>query len=94
MGKNRKFKTGIILIVISVFLFGSLLVIPFLNMDKQTKITATTITFVLAEITFYSGGALLGKEIFSKYKSYFNPKNWFKKKAETVTVENHTNDNS
>ena len=94
MHKTRKFKTGIILIAVSVFLFASLLIIPFLSFDKQTKITVTTIAFVLAEVTFYSGGALLGKEIFSKYKSWFNPKNWFKKKAKTTTVENHTHDNS
>ena len=80
--------------VISVFFFATLLIIPFLNMDKHTKVTATTITFVLAEITFYSGGALLGKEIFNKYKAYLNPKTWFKKKTEkeAVTVDNSTDD--
>ena len=80
--------------VISVFLFAALLIIPFLNMDKKTKVTATTITFVIAEIMFYSGGALLGKEIFNKYKSYLNPKTWFKKKSvtEAVTVHNSTDD--
>ena len=93
MQKNWKFKTGIILIVISVFLFGSLLVIPFLTFEKQTKITVTTIAFVLAEVTFYSGGALLGKEIFNKYKSYLNPKNWFKKNEEEIKIENSRDGN-
>ncbi len=73
--------------------FASLFIIPFLIIDKKTKITVTTITFVLAEVTFYSGGALLGKEIFNKYKSYLNPKNWFKKKKEIVEIEYSGDDN-
>ncbi len=94
MQTSWKFKTGIILIVISLFLFATLLIIPFLNIDKKAKITATTTTLVIAEIMFYSGGALLGKEIFKKYKAYFNPGNWFKKKSVTdaVAVDNSTND--
>ena len=94
MGKDWKFKTGIILIVLSVFFFAALLIIPFLNMDNKTKVTATTITFVIAEIMFYSGGALLGKEIFNKYKTYSNPKTWFNKKSvtESLTVDNSTDD--
>ena len=63
-----------------MFLFLPL--IPFLKIDGRTKITISTITFVIAEITFWIGGILLGKEMFNKYKSYLNPKNWFKKKTE------------
>ena len=68
--------------ILSVILFLSLPVVPFLEIDNKTKITASTVIFILAEITFWSGGLLVGKELFSKYKSYFNPKNWFKKKKD------------
>jgi len=81
MRKNWKFKTGIALILLSTFLFTSLLIVPFLHVESKIKISITTINIILGEITFWSGGVLLGKEIFSKYKSYFNPRNWFSKKT-------------
>ena len=80
--KNWKLRVGIFLMILSVILFLSLPVVPFLAIDSKTKITTSTVIFILAEITFYSGGFLVGKELFSKYKSYFNPKNWFKKKKD------------
>jgi hypothetical protein len=87
MQKNWKFKTGLSLIILSTLLFLSLLVIPFLNMEGAVKIKLSTVAFVLGEITFWAGGILLGKELFSKYKSYFNPMNWFRKKAGALEVE-------
>jgi len=94
MQKNWKFKTGIFLIILACLLFISIAVVPFLTVDAKTKITITTILFVLGEITFWVGGFLLGKELFNKYKAYLNPKNWFKKKilTETGKVDNFDND--
>lgn len=77
--KNWKIKLGIILVIFSCILFLSLPLIPFLQ--TENKVTITTVTFIIAEITFWSGGILLGKELFSKYKSYLNPKNWFTKRV-------------
>ena len=79
---NWRLKLGIVIMAISVLLFLFLPVIPFLSIDNNTKITISTIVFITAEVTFYGGGFLVGKELFSKYKSYLNPKNWFKKKQE------------
>jgi hypothetical protein len=78
--KNWKFKSGLILIIFSILLFLSLPVIPFIPIETRMKITISTTVFVLAEVTFWTGGILLGKELFSKYKSYLNPANWFKRK--------------
>ena len=95
MLKNWKFKTGIFLIILSTLLFTSLLAIPFLDIAGKTKITISTVAVVLGEITFWVGGILLGKELFNKYKSYFNPLNWFNKKTvpvrETEPGENTLN---
>jgi len=94
MQKNWKLKTGIALIIFSTLLFASLLAVPFLEADGKTKITITTIIIVLGEITFWVGGILLGKELFNKYKSYFNPMNWFRKKTVPVSInESETSDN-
>lgn len=79
---NWRLKLGIVIMAISIILFLVLPVIPFLSIESKTKITVSTVVFITAEVTFYGGGFLLGKELFSKYKSYLNPKNWFNKKQE------------
>jgi len=92
MQKNWKFKIGIALIAISTLFFISIIAVPFLNVNSKIKITISTVLVVLGEVTFWSGGILLGKELFNKYKSYLNPKNWHKKKTATVTVDTTEND--
>ena len=79
---NWKLRLGIFLMILSAILFLCIPVVPFLDIDNKTKISISTILFILGEITFWGGGILVGKELFSKYKSYFNPKNWFKKNKE------------
>ena len=68
--------------VLASILFLCIPVVPFLNIDGKTKVTVSTILFILGEVTFWGGGVLVGKELFTKYKSYLNPKNWFKKNKE------------
>lgn len=80
---NWRFRLGLVIMIVSVLLFLSLPVIPFLAIESKTKISISTVVFIIAEITFYSGGFLVGKELFSKYKSYMNPKNWFKKRQKS-----------
>ena len=87
--RNWKFKLGIILMLSSLVFFALLVIIPLMEIEKSAKITYTTISFVVAEVLFYSGGFLVGKEVFAKYKAYFNPKNWFKKK-DKIVVEKDT----
>jgi hypothetical protein len=81
--KNWKFKLGIILILISIIFFALLIIIPITNISKTYKIALSSISFVLAEVSFYTGGFFIGKELFKKYKTWFNPKNWFIKKQKT-----------
>ena len=76
MKKTLKFKIGLVLLGISIVAFLLLPVIPFLDMEKGMKYAVSTGLFIFAEITFWVGGILMGKELFDKYKSYLNPKNW------------------
>jgi hypothetical protein len=78
MKKTLKFKIGLILIIVCMPFFLAIPVVPFLKLESGMKITISTVLLVAGEILFWSGGLLLGKELFSKYKSYFNPKNWKK----------------
>jgi len=59
----------------------SLLAVPFSDFSGKVKITYSTAAVIFGEATFWIGGILLGKELFNKYKYYFNPLNWFKKKT-------------
>lgn len=80
MEKNKQIKFGIILILLSGVAFAIMLLIPFLNFENQTKVIGSSAAFIAMEVLFWVGGLLVGKELFMIYKSYLNPKNWFKEK--------------
>jgi len=79
--KNKQIKLGIFLILLSGVAFAIMLTIPFLNLESKTKILGSTVAFIAMEVLFYAGGFFVGKELFKKYQSYLNPKNWFKRKS-------------
>ncbi|OFX63539.1 MAG: hypothetical protein A2066_11700 [Bacteroidetes bacterium GWB2_41_8] len=91
MQKTWKFKLGIVLWGICVIAFLAIPVVPFLDLESSAKITLSTVLLVIGEITFWTGGLLLGKELFTKYKAYFNPVNWFKQKSGNDTINNQQN---
>ena len=39
------------------------------------------------EVIFWSGGLLVGKELFTKYKQKLDPRRWFKKKGATLETD-------
>ena len=80
--KNWQLRLGVILIIVCIPFFLIIPVIPFLDLEAKAMITLSTVSLVIGEVLFWSGGLLLGKELFTKYKSRMNPKNWFKKKEE------------
>ncbi len=84
---NWKIKLGLALVIISIPIFLALPLIPFLEIETNVKVTLATVLLIVAEVVFWSGGLLLGKELFTKYKSYLNPSNWFKKKTKTTEQE-------
>ena len=67
--------------IFSGVFFAATFVIPLLDFPAKTKIIASTTSLILMEVVFWSGGLLVGKELFTRYKKQMNPKNWFKKKA-------------
>ncbi|WP_321321879.1 transporter suffix domain-containing protein [Labilibaculum sp.] len=77
--KNWIIRVGIFLIIFCIPFFLLIAIIPFLGMEATTKITISTISLIIGEVLFWLGGIMVGKELFSKYKTYLNPKNWFKK---------------
>lgn len=77
--KNWQIKLGIFLMIFSGVFFAATFVIPLFDLPTRTKVIASGTSLVLMEVVFWSGGLLVGKELFTKYKNRMNPKNWFKK---------------
>ncbi|HSM49005.1 MAG TPA: transporter suffix domain-containing protein [Draconibacterium sp.] len=77
--KNWQIKLGIFLMIFSGVFFAATFIIPLFDLPTKTKVIASTVSFILMEIVFWSGGLLVGKELFTKYKNHMNPKNWFQK---------------
>lgn len=88
--KNWQIKLGIFLMIFSGVFFAATLIIPLFDLPTKTKVIASTTSFILMELVFWSGGLLVGKELFSKYKKQLDPRTWFKKKT---SKENSTPDN-
>lgn len=65
--------------IFSGVFFAATFIIPLFDLPVKTKVIASTASLILMEIVFWSGGLLVGKELFTKYKNSLNPKNWFKK---------------
>ena len=71
--------TGIALLILSFAFYGSLLALPFLAVVGTTKAAAIPVLIVLAEVAFWIGGIILGKEFVTRYRRFLDPRNWRKK---------------
>lgn len=78
--KKNHTTIGIALILLSGVAFAIMLIVPFLNLENKHKVIGSTAAFIAMEVLFYAGGFLVGKELFIKYKSYLDPRKWFKKR--------------
>ncbi len=78
--KNFRIRLGLFLMVFSGVFFAITLTVPLLDLPVKTKVIAASVSFIMMEIVFWSGGLLVGKELFVKYKKQMNPLTWFKRK--------------
>ena len=83
-GKNGQLKLGILLMIFSGVFFGATFIIPLFDLPTKTKVIASITSLVLMEVVFWTGGLLVGKELFTKYKQKLNPVNWFRKNGNTT----------
>ncbi|WP_257348527.1 transporter suffix domain-containing protein [Pseudalkalibacillus decolorationis] len=80
--KPKSRKLGIGLLIFSLVAWGLILAVPFLPVEVKTKIIISSGLAVIAEIAFWIGGILLGKEVVRRYRKQLNPRNWFKNKEQ------------
>ncbi|MFW6370121.1 MAG: transporter suffix domain-containing protein [Bacteroidota bacterium] len=76
---NRRIKLGIFLMIFSGVFFAATIIFPLTELPVRTKVIASTASLILMEIVFWTGGLLVGKELFTRYKRKLNPVNWFGK---------------
>ena len=69
---------GIGALILSFIFYGSLLLLPFLTLAGVTKAAAIPVLIGLAEISFWIGGLILGREFVLRYRRFFDPRNWRK----------------
>jgi hypothetical protein len=74
--------SGVVLILLSILLFLGIFVISFLEIPLAKKGMIVSALFISGEITWWLGVVLLGKQLYVKFKKYFNPVNWFGPKAD------------
>lgn len=60
---NWTIRLGIFLIIFCIPFFLFIAIMPFLEMEAKIKITLSTISLIIGEILFWSGGILVGKEL-------------------------------
>ncbi|KRF05997.1 hypothetical protein ASG89_19825 [Paenibacillus sp. Soil766] len=72
-------KLGISLLILSGIAFLSAFTIPFFVHTGGDMAKWIAGLLIFSEVTFWTGGILLGKEVAKKYRSYLNPKNWKRK---------------
>jgi hypothetical protein len=82
---NWKLRAGIAIMIFSFLMTPLIIATPFFPIDTKSKVALTTVWIIIGNVTFYGGGFLAGKEVFTKYKARLNPRNWFKKKRKDKT---------
>ncbi|MFE4142232.1 transporter suffix domain-containing protein [Peribacillus sp. YIM B13472] len=79
--KSRFYKVGMGFLIISLLTWIIPVVAPFTPFSTGVKAGVITGAIVFAEVMFWAGALLVGKEVAAKYKGYLNPKNWKKEKG-------------
>lgn len=74
------YRIGMILVIASFIVWVTPLGIPFLPISGKMKAISITSALVLAEVLFWAGALMVGKEAARKIRTAFNPKNWKKRR--------------
>lgn len=80
--KPLLYKLGIVLLILAVFCWIVAIIVPFTSLTFAVKSGIVTGGIIVGEILFWVGAIFVGREVVSKYKRYFNPKNWRRKRVE------------
>lgn len=85
--KTLIYKIGMILIISSFIIWVFPLGIPFLPLSGKVKAMSITGSLIAAEVFFWMGALMVGKEAAGKIRKMINPKNWKRRTAEKQDVD-------
>ncbi len=77
-------KTGLVMVIFSVALYGVIFSLPFFPISTANKLALTPVLMAVSEIVFWVGGALAGRDVVSRYRSYLDPREWCKPKKKVL----------
>jgi len=72
---SRIGKLGICLVIVSTLLWVALVLVPFLPLTASQKAFGAVAIAVTAEVLFWIGALLTGKEVVQKYRNRIHPRN-------------------
>lgn len=77
-GLGRAWPPILFLLVIPAMLSLSVPVVPFLPLSTGAKVWLVSALLVGAEVVFWGAALFFGKEVVSRYRRFFDPRNWFR----------------
>lgn len=80
VSQKIRLRIGMILIIISVLIFLTLFLVPFLGIDLKFKLSVATALAITGEIFYWIGVLLIGREAWKKYKAFLKSGSWLEKK--------------
>jgi hypothetical protein len=78
--KRRIWILVVVLLVIPGALYAAVPVVPFLPLTTAQKIGVASGLVVVAEAVFWAAALFVGKEAISRYRRFFDPRAWFRKR--------------
>lgn len=77
---RRAWVLVVVLLVVPGALYAAVPVVPFLPLTTAQKIGLSSGLVVVAEVVFWGAALFVGKEVISRYRRYFDPRAWFRKR--------------
>jgi hypothetical protein len=77
---RRTLVLSVVLLVIPGALYAAVPVVPFLPLTTAQKIGLSSGLVVAAEAVFWGAALFVGKEVISRYRRFFDPRTWFRRR--------------
>ena len=77
---ERTWLLVVVLLVVPGALYAAVPVVPFLPLTTAQKIGLSSGLVVVAEVVFWVAALFVGREMISRYRRFFDPHTWFRKR--------------
>ncbi len=75
----RRWVLVVVLLVVPSALYAAVPVVAFLPLTTVQKIGVSSGLVIAAEVVFWVAALFIGGAVISRYRSYFDPRTWFRK---------------